>query len=418
MKILKIAAFLILTLCIAGTVFAGGGRQQSSAARELNIVYSGSLLPHEKEYFVDVFAKNFENKNGVKVNVELITQADCLRKIESEQSTGNIITDVVYLDTAWVGYYVNGGWMQDIKGKGHPGTTITTMFDHLLSKNGAQYFIPTDFDVYILAANVESIKYLPPGVTRQDVVNGITWEQYAQWAINIARGEGVGKTMMPGNNQGSQLLYPMGGMGLAYGGSFPDFTSDGFKKGLELIATMAAGNAFYPEQAQYTAPTDPMRNLDVWLTFAHMGPIGVAYNAAPNGWVIGAAPRGSRGAGTMAGAWVYGIQKGARNQELAELWLDYVTTPQVNYDFCSTRGLLSPINESSALFRPGDVIMAAGNKMLNTAIISGVPAVDYTDWNAVKLLYHEAFNQTVSARQVPSDAFLRDLEARCRALRN
>jgi multiple sugar transport system substrate-binding protein len=419
MKMKKVAASLVLALLAAGVVFAGGNRQASqSGSKELNIAYSGTPQPSEKEYIIDVFVKNFETKYGVKVNVEFISQADCIRKIESEQSTKNIISDIVYVDTANMAPYVNGGWMQDIKGMIHAGSTYTTMFDGTTNKDGARYFIPNSFDIYILAANVDALKYLPAGLTRQDVVNGITWEQYAQWAVNIAGGERIGKTMMPANNQGSQLLYPMAGMTIANGGGFPDFTSAGFKRALELIAAMSSGNAFYPEQAQYTAPTDPMRSRDVWLTFAHMGPIGIAYNAAPNEWVIGAAPKGSRGAGSTSGAWCYGIQKGAPHQDLAQAWIDYVSTPQVNYDNCSSLSFLSPINEVAPLLGSGDIIMTAGSKMLGNTIISGVPSTEYKDWNAVKLLYHDAFNQAVTTRQVPSDAFLQDLDTKGRALKN
>jgi multiple sugar transport system substrate-binding protein len=315
--------------------------------------------------------------------------------------------------------YVNGGWMDDVSGFIHQGSTLTKMYDDTTNKGNVRYFIPNSFDVYVLAANVDAVKYLPSGLTRQNVIDGITWEQYVQWAINIAKGEGVGKTMMPANNQGSQLLYPMAGMGIAYGGGFPEFSSEGFKKALELIANMAAGNAFYPEQAQYTAPTDPMRNGDVWLTFAHMNPIGVAYNAAPNEWIIGAAPKGGKGAGSTSGAWCWGIQKGAPHKDLAQKWIDFVTTPQNNYDFCvNNGGVLSPINEVAALLKSGDVVMTAGNKMLGTTIVSGVPSTQYTDWNAVKLLYHDAFNQALSTKQVPSNAFLQDLDAKCKALKN
>jgi len=421
MKKLKNVACLVLVLLIAGSAFAGGrqGAQAgSSASKELNIAFSGSPQPHEREYLIDSFVRYFENRHRIKVNVEFISQADCIRKIESEQSTRNYITDIVYVDTANMAPYMNGAWMQDIKGMLHAGATFTNMFDATTNKDGARYFIPNSFDIYILAANVDALKYLPAGLTRQSVVDGITWEQYVQWAINIARGEGVGKTMLPANNQGSQLLYPMAGMALAYGGGFPEFTSDGFKKALELIAAMASGNAFFPEQAQYTAPTDPMRNLDVWLTFAHMGPLGVAYNAAPNEWVIGAAPKGSKGAGSTSGAWCWGIPKGAPHQDLAHTWIDYVTNPEVNYQITSAMSVLSPIIEISELLSPTDVIMTAGSKMLANTIISGVPSTEYKDWNAVKLLYHDAFNQTVSTRQVPSDAFLRDLEAKCKALKN
>jgi multiple sugar transport system substrate-binding protein len=423
MKTVKVVACLALSLIVwTGSVFAGGRPQQSGSGTkgtgELNIVYSGTPQPSEKEYFIDVFVKKFQTIHGVKVNVEFLTQADTIRKIESEQDTGNIISDLIYADTAYMAPYVNGGWMEDISGVIHKGTTLTDMFDWTTNKGKARYFVPNTFDVYILAANVEAIKYLPTGLARQNVINGITWEQYVQWAINIAKGEGVGKTMMPTNNQGSQLLYPMAGMAMAYGGGFPDFSSDGFKNALDLIAQLAQGNAFYPEQAQYTAPTDPMKNGDVWLTFAHMSPIGAAYNAAPNEWLIGAAPKGGKGAGSTSGAWCWGIQKGAPHGNLAKAWIDFVTTPQINYEFCINNGMLSPINEVGPLLGGSDVIMNAGNKMLKSTIVSGVPSTQYKDWNAVKLLYHEAFNQTVNGKRVPDDTFLKDLENKCQALKN
>jgi len=405
-------------------VFAAGGGQKSGTAgapapsKELNISYTGNMQPNEKEFYTDVFTKAFETKYGVKVNVDFVNQQDGMNKIQSEQTTGNIITDLVYVDTPWIGFFINNGLVQDVKGKNHPGSTITSMFDNLINKNGAQYMILTDFDVYILAGKVDALKYLPAGVTKDNVVNGITWDQYVQWALNIAKGEGVGKAMLPASPTGSQLLYPMAGMGLAYGAAFPDFTSSGFKQAMGLIAQMAAGNAFFPEQAQYSAPTDPMNNGDVWLTFAHMGPIGVAYNAAPNQWVVGAAPKGPSGAGTTAGAWGYALTKGAKHQDLVNTWLDYVTTPEVNYSYCSNRALLSPIQEASALFKPGDVIMAAGNKMLTNTRISGVPSIAYKDWNAVKLLYIDLYNYLMTNKQVPPDSFLQDLQAKCDALKN
>jgi multiple sugar transport system substrate-binding protein len=210
----------------------------------------------------------------------------------------------------------------------------------------------------------------------------------------------------------------MAGMSLAYGGGFPDFSSDGFKKALEIITFMARGNAFYSEQAQYSAPTDPMKNGDVWLTFAHMSPIGAAYSAAPNQWLIGAAPKGSKGAGSTSGAWCWGVQKRSPHPELAKAWIDYVTTPAVNYDYCVNMSFLSPIKEVAPLLGTQDVVMTAGSKMLADTIVSGVPSTDYKDWNAVKLLYIEAFNHTLNGGQVPNNTFLADLDNRCRRLKN
>jgi len=418
----KIAIFTItaLTAVLTIVMFASCRQEKDSGtpSTELNVLYSGTPQPNERDFIINVFAKNFEDKYKVKVNVEFVTQADCISKIENEQKSGEFKTDVIFVDTANIAPYINSLWMEDIKDKLHEGSTFTAMYDGITNRGGERFFIPACFDIYVLAAHVDALKYLPSGLSRQNVIDGISWEDYAQWAVNIARGEGIGKTMIPANEEGSQLIYPIAGMGMAYGGSFPDFTSAGFKSALGIIATMAEGNAFYPEQGNYTAPIEPMRNGDVWLTFAHMSPVGAAYMENRSQWVIGAAPTGYRGSGSTSGAWCWGIQKGAPHADLTAAWIDYVTTPHVNYQMCSRLSFLSPIREIAPLLGTDDAVMVAGNKMLSNTVISGVPSTQYKDWNAVKLLYHEVFNRTVETGQVPSDAFLRELDSRCQALKN
>jgi multiple sugar transport system substrate-binding protein len=419
--------FLALTLTIlftVGTILTGCGSSSSTSNAKtepqvLKISYTGTPQPHEKEYIINTLMKNFETKYNAKVEVDFVSQADGIKKIAAEQESKNIVSDIVYIDTANMAPYLNGGWVEDITSTVNNGKyTFTNMFDNSIIKDGKRYFVPVSFDVYITIANKKAVKYLPAGLTEKDVVNGLTWEQYAVWAKAIAAGEGVGKTMMPANMTGSQLLYPMGGLGMAYGAKFPEFNSDGFKKSMSIIADMAKGNAFYPEQAQYSAPTEPLKSGAVWLTFAHMGPVGVAYTASPNDYVIGAAPKGSNGAGSTAGAWCYGIQKGTKNKELAEKFISYVTDLKVNYDYCSQfGGLLSPIKEVGSLLDDNDVIMKAGSKMLETTKISGVPSTQYTDWNAVKLLYGELFNKILKDKAVPDDQYFADLQSKLEKLK-
>ena len=180
---------------------------------------------------------------------------------------------------------------------------------------------------------------------------------------------------------------------------------------------MAQGNAFYPEQDQYTAVTEPMNSGAAWLAFSHMAPAGTSYNASPASFVIGAAPKGSVGAGSTSGAWCYGIQKGAANEELAETFIRYVARPEVNYEFCyNYGGALSPIAEVGDLLSDEDVVMRAGINVLNDAIVSGVPSTQYSDWNAVKLLYGDIFNEVLSTKAVPSDEYLAGKQAELDAL--
>ena len=412
-KFLSLVLTAVFSVGIALTGCTNAGSQV------LKVTYTGTPQPHEKEYIINTFMKGFETKYNAKVEVDFVTQADGVKKIKAEQESKNIVADVLFVDTANMAPYVNGGWVEDItKPVKDSKSTLTTMFDNTTMKDGKRYFAPVSFDVYITIANIKALKYLPAGLKEEDVVNGITWEQFAAWAKAIAAGEGVGKTMMPANMTGSQLLYPMSGLGMAYGAEFPEFNSDGFKKSMGIIADMASGNGFYPEQAQYTAPTDPLKSGAVWLTFAHMGPTGVAYNAAPNDYIVGAAPKGPAGAGSTAGAWCYGIQKDTMNRKLAEKFISYVMDPKVNYKLCAEfGGLLSPIKEVGNMLETDDVIMRAGSKMLDTTKISGVPASQYTDWNAAKLLYGDLFNKILQDKAVPEDQFFADLQAKLEKLK-
>lgn len=407
---------LVVALCflISISLFANGSKEEAnSKSTELNILYSGTPQISEKEYLLNTYFKNFEDRYGVKVNVDFVAQSDAITMVRTQQETGNITADIIFADTANMSPYVDGGWMQDITDLvASTGVTYTTMFDATTNKDGVRYFVPNSFDVYILIANKKALEYLPEGLTEEDVISGISWEDFAQWAINIRKGEGVGRTMLPASSTGSQLLYPIGGMTLSYGGSFPEFNTEAAKKAFTILAKIAKKDAFYPEQNQYNAVTDPMIKGDVYLAFSHMAPAGTAYNASPNSYVIGAAPHGDKGAGSTSGAWCYGIQKGAKHQDLAELFIKYIAEPEVNYEFCSNYGgALSPIVEVGEILTDEDVVMQAGINILKTAIVAGVPSTEYTDWNAVKLLFCSTFDEILKTGACPSDEFLNNTEA-------
>ena len=399
------AVTMLLTSC-------AGSNKESKKSDTLNVIFASSPQPHEREYVTNKFIKKFEEENGVKVNVDFVAQSDAVKKIKTEQDSKKIVTDVLLVDTANMSPYIDGNWMEDIKDVvKKSGNTYTDMFDDSTDRDGKKYFVPNTFDIYLLAANKEALKYLPEGIKEEDVVKGIKWEDYTKWAINIKNGEKIGKTMLPTSMTDAQLLYPIGGLGLSYGAKFPDFNSDEFKEAIKNISEIAAVDGFYPEQNQYTAPTDPLKSENVWLTFAHMSTIGSAYQASPNKFVIGAAPSGTKGAGSTAGAWCFGIQKDAPNKDLAKKFLLYSMKPEVNYDYAvGFGGALSPIKEVNDILDADDVIMKAGANMLENTIISGVPATEYKDWNAVKLLYGDLYNEIDNKKSIPSDDFLNDLQ--------
>ncbi|MCF0236998.1 MAG: hypothetical protein HUK24_00235 [Sphaerochaetaceae bacterium] len=61
--------------------------------------------------------------------------------------------------------------------------------------------------------------------------------------------------------------------------------------------------------------------------------------------------------------------------------------------------------------------MQAGINILATAIVAGVPSTEYTDWNAVKLLFCSTLDEIQKTGACPSDAFLNEAQATLESLK-
>jgi multiple sugar transport system substrate-binding protein len=336
------------------------------------------------------------------------------------------------VDTANMTPYIQGGWMEDITTvvNGLEDRTITNMFDASTNKDGKRYFVPISFDIYISIYNVAALPYMPTSVqVTKDAnnnvtkINAITWEQFYEWAINIKTQTGNPKAGFPMATTGSQLLYPMGGMALAYGsGSYPKLNDAGAIAAWNKIAQAATAGALLPEAvlSETNQPTALLQAGHLWLSFGHMGPVGTAYASAPANYVLGPAPtaQSTGKAGSTAGSWTFGIVKGAKNRDIAEKWLDFITNPEINYLYCSgLGGVISPIKEVVDQLGTSntDKIMAAGLAVLNSgATVTGLPTYLYTDWNAVKTVYTSLYRELLNGgtlTQAEADAYQAQLDA-------
>lgn len=421
---------LLILLLVVAFGFTLLGCNEEEENQELNLTISGLQQASERVFF-KTFVKLFEAEYDATVNLTYTTQQDLKTKIETEQTSGNVVTDVVMVDTANMTPYIDGGWMEDITSviDSFDDRTITDMFDSSTSKDGKTYFAPISFDIYISIYNVAALPYMPSSVdVTKDAnnnivkIDAITWEEFHQWAINIKEETGEAKTGFPMSTAGSQLMYPMGGLALAYGSeSYPLLNDAGALEAWNVIADAAQAGAILPEAvlSETNQPTSLLQSDHLWLSFGHMGPIGTAYSSAPADYVLGPSPTGSSGkAGSTAGAWTFGIVKGSDNQDISEKWLEFITRPEINYLYCSgLGGVISPIMEVVDQLGDSDTdkIMAAGLSVLNSgAHVTGLPVHLYTDWNAVKEIYTELYRELLTGdelTQAEADAYQADLEA-------
>jgi len=424
-KLLSLFLVLLFGLALVGC------KDETPEVRELNLSISGLQQASERVFFT-TFVRLFEAKFDATVNITYTTQADLKTKIETEITANNVVSDVVMVDTANMRPYIDGNWMEDITTVVDEleDRTITDMFDASTSKSGKTYFVPVSFDIYISIFNVAALPYIPAtvDVTKNasnviTQIDAITWEEFAQWGENIKVATGDAKLGFPMSTAGSQLLYPMGGMALAYGSqSYPLLNDTGALAAWNRIAAMAADGAILPESilSETNQPTSLLQAGHLWLSFGHMGPIGTTYASAPANYVLGPAPtaQATGKAGSTAGAWTFGIVKGAQHREVAEDWISFITDPEINYLYCSgLGGVISPIKEVIDQLGTSntDKIMAAGLSVLNSgAAVTGLPTYLYTDWNAVKEIYTSLYRRLLTGSpltQTEADAFQAQLVA-------
>jgi multiple sugar transport system substrate-binding protein len=383
-----LATILILSLVLTMAV----GCSPSDEAEETKSLKVTSGLwsrPEEQQFIREEILPGFEEEFNVKVELEVIDNIE--KVMEAQKASDEWTTDVVMTHSGTMPLYIANEYVQPLDSvKDSLDITFMDAFESATTQDGKTYYLPISADVYLLIANQKALPYLPDGAD----VTKLTWEEYKDWAINIADAEGakVSFPLMP--IKASQ--YQVGGIGLSYGSEFPMINSPGMLSAWELLGEMVKNNAILETSFNYDNPVEQMKSEEAWLTFYHMVPVGDIYSSAPAKYVVAAAPAGPNGNGSIAGAWGVGITAGTNNKDVAEDFIKYLARPEVLYEVAAgTGGFIPPVNEVIAQLgeEPKDIIMKKGLDTLENGVVSGVPASEYTDWGAVKSVFDTVFQE-------------------------
>lgn len=343
--------------------------------------------PEEQQFIREEILPAFVEATGIEVELDVIDDMDKL--LTSQKDSGKWTTDIVMTHSGSMPRYIKNEFVQSIDGLVDSlDITVLEAFNESTKANNKTYYIPISADVYLVIANIKAMEYIPEGATLET----LTWEQYKDWAIAIAKVEGP-KVTFPAEPVKS-ILYQIGGISLSYGGGFPEINSDAMKEAWSLVGEMMAADAIVKTSFNYANPIDQMKSEEAWLSFYHMVPVGDIYGSAPAKFEVAPAPAGSVGNGTIAGAWGIGITAGTEKVEAAEDFIRYITSADVLYKIAAgTGGFIPPVEEVIAELGndPKDIIMKKGLETLNNGIPSGVPSSDYTDFGAVKTVFDTVF---------------------------
>jgi multiple sugar transport system substrate-binding protein len=351
--------------------------------------------PREQEFFINEILAPFEEEHGVTVHFQILDDPVQLERQEIQQSTGHVTTDIVIAHNGRFPQWLDPMWVEDLTAYVESWTDrhFSPTFLGDTSRDGKQYFLPVAADVYLLLANNKALPYLPDGAD----TDAMTWDEYAQWAVNIAEGEGEGKVCITGIPSKS-WIYQFGGAALSYGAGFPDANSAGAAAAWAIWEKIGKGGGFVPTVMNVDSCVDPMMREEAWLTVFHNARAGQVYTSNETQFTLGPAPVGPEGIGTIAGVSGYAIVKGAPNYDLAVEFLEYVTRPDIAVKISKgTGGFIPPVTEAIEYLGAEaiDESIIKAVMVLENGVASGVPASLYQDWGAVKACFDDVFEDTI-----------------------
>ena len=349
----------------------------------------------EQEYLINEIIKPFEKETGYKVNFNAMSDDVMLNQAEVQHATDHVTADVVIVDHYQIGDWIDADLVQDVSGlaAGWDDRQFVTSFSEITDRESRQYFLPVNADVYLMVINKKALVYLPADAQ----LNALTWEEFVQWSANIVEGEGVGKIVVTGVARKTWIYY-FGSTALSYGAGFPEMNTEGAKEAWAIWAAIGAADGFVPNVKQVSSVEDVMQREEAWLTFLHCSQAVPLYLQNEGKLTVAPMPSGSVGIGSVAGFRGVGLVEGAPNQQGAEAFIAYLTSPAVQVKLeKGTNGLIPTVLESRNLLGsdPHEQVMAAGLSVLEAGVLSETPADDFQDWSAVKQIFDDAFLKVV-----------------------
>ncbi len=365
--------------------------------------------PEEQQFIREEILPMFFEQTGIEVELDIVEGSTLDKSFEAQKASGEWTSDVVLTHSGSMPKYIELGYVQPMNDI-LDGLDITFMeaFNASTSKDGDVFYFPISADVYLLLANKEALPFMPEGAS----MDTLTWEQYSEWAINMANEVGP-KVTFPALPVAA-ILYQMGGISLSYGGSFPEINTPGMVDAWGVVGNMIKEGAILETSFNYNSPVDQMKSEEAWLTFYHMVPVGNVYSSAPAKYEVAPAPAGPNGNGSIAGAWGVGIAAGTENREAAKMFVEFLTDKAVLYEVASgTGGFIPPVVEvvDELGNDPTDIIMKKGLDTLNNGVVSGVPGSNYTDWGAAKSVFDAVFTELWDNNGEVTQEFLDERQA-------
>ena len=263
----------------------------------------------------------------------------------------------------------------------------------LLGTDDFLYYVPWMQATYIMAANVDSLEYLPAGAD----INAISWEEFGQWCQNILDETGEPRCGLPHAGLFHRFLE---------GYLFPSFTG-GMVSNLRSSEAMdmmtwardVLWPTIHPQSINYEFMQEPLLSGEVWVAFDHTARLLDAFNAEPEQFVAFPAPAGPAGRGFMPVVVGLGIPADAPNPEAGADLIEFLTRPDVQGAILNDLGFFPVVDGVDFSGLPAGVAIEAATVTAQASAPDALPALLPVGLgergNEINQIFRNAFDRIV-----------------------
>ena len=367
------------------------------------IIWTSTQLcpPAEQKFVREELLPPFTKETGISVEFVPISYEDLATRLESEVKAKKVTISLIGDLHGGIDLFAAKGYLEDLGKFGTlPGRTFPSTLEKYSRLHGIKAYIPWMTATYVMVINKKAFDYLPPGLTKEDVIKGTskwTYDALLAWAKNIYEKTGERK-----------LGFPCGPKGLwhrfLHGYIYPAFTGyqvkgfdspDAVKMWKYLKELWKYVN---PASTTWDAMAEPLMKEDVWIAWDHTARIVDAIKAAPDKFVVVPVPRGPKGRAFILVVAGLAIPKNAPNAKAAWKLIEYLTRPEVQVKVLEKVGFFPTVKEATGKIPAGPLkILATGVSTqvgAPDAIVAMIPSLGPKGGEFVKV-YREAYERIV-----------------------
>lgn len=399
--------------CISGggeTASETGTSKTTTAAEKVTLTWLSTQLnpPEERAFVQQTLLKGFTDETGINVNFVPVSYTDMVTRLEAEEKTGKVTIDVVGDLHGGMDYMASKGWLMDLSGMPKlEGRTFIGTFEKYSVINGKKVYVPWMSATYVMVVNKEAFKYLPDGLTEDDVMKGTdkwTYDAFLAWAKKLKDSTGQPQVGFPAGPKGLFVRF-------LHGYIYPSYTGYQAKE-FDSPDAVTMWNYLkelwpyvHPSSTTWDAMSDPLLKGEVLIAWDHTARIKDAITTKPDQFVVVPVPRGPKGRGFIVVLAGLAIPNNAPHKDEAWKLIDYLTKPETQIKVLEKVGFFPTVKEASGKLPEGPLkILAEGvtaQSSTSDALVAMIPNLG-SKGGDFKDIYRTAFERIVLNGEDPA----------------